>query len=214
MGSSPRVRGLHAARQGVVGGQGIIPARAGFTDRGDMTPGAPGDHPRACGVYRTDSTRLRMGRGSSPRVRGLLMTTRIPADMTGIIPARAGFTVRRRAITTPPPDHPRACGVYDRTVYPGTTPTGSSPRVRGLPLRSEGLASRKRIIPARAGFTRTRHGRKRPRTDHPRACGVYSAFTVSSSCEIGSSPRVRGLLSKPVVISDIVGIIPARAGFT
>ena len=51
VGSSPLARGLHFEEDVGVAGQGIIPARAGFT-RGGPSPTRPGrDHPRSRGVY-------------------------------------------------------------------------------------------------------------------------------------------------------------------
>ena len=100
---------------------------------------APGDHPRACGVYGCVAARVASSSGSSPRVRGLHPDTETDACMERIIPARAGFTRQilcRQEILW---DHPRACGVYGKGVILIARRFGSSPRVRGLPVLSEGL---------------------------------------------------------------------------
>ena len=71
-----------------------------------------------------------------------------------------------------------------------------------------------RIIPARAGFT-SRSGRSRPpHQDHPRSRGVYAGASAPSCWRPGSSPLARGLHDANVALTDNVGIIPARAGFT
>ena len=71
---------------------------------------------------------------------------------------------------------------------------GSSPLARGLPRTiSLGIILR-RIIPARAGFTR------------------LDIFKVK--CTLGSSPLARGLRLYAPHTRDRAGIIPARAGFT
>ena len=111
-----------------------------------------------------------------------------------IIPARAGFTDHIPCIQVRSGDHPRSRGVYDVYGWVTDRREGSSPLARGLhqdrPLRAE----YPRIIPARAGFTRTEN------------------FLMGM--EDGSSPLARGLPIRihRTVVSD--RIIPARAGFT
>ena len=71
-----------------------------------------------------------------------------------------------------------------------------------------------RIIPARAGFTSAGLIGQDAGTDHPRSRGVYRRGRLRIGGCRGSSPLARGLL---VVVGDevhVVGIIPARAGFT
>ena len=94
-GSSPLARGLPGADDRLVGGQRIIPARAGFTTNspGRRTPTR--DHPRSRGVYAV-LVRTRPERhGSSPLARGLRNTRPGKRKRGGIIPARAGFTGAR-----------------------------------------------------------------------------------------------------------------------
>ena len=131
-GSSPLARGLQACR----GRQGycrrIIPARAGFTVGGDLSGGLGGDHPRSRGVYVLWTTLTTKGHGSSPLARGLPTPQAPTRPMTGIIPARAGFT-RSPALTSPVPrDHPRSRGVYHCGSPWGFSGDGSSPLARGL----------------------------------------------------------------------------------
>ena len=73
---------------------------------------------------------------------------------------------------------------------------------------------RRRIIPARAGFTPSRRRRRRRRWDHPRSRGVYPSTMALAVGMRGSSPLARGLpeADRPRRRED--GIIPARAGFT
>ena len=94
---------------------------------------SPLDHPRSRGVY---FRRLDIGDralGSSPLARGLPQSIPKLTDRTGIIPARAGFTV--------------AAGFAD------VEGQGSSPLARGLHAVSQIKEGDLRIIPARAGFT-------------------------------------------------------------
>ena len=92
VGSSPLARGLRDHDLHGRFDPGIIPARAGFTGRGEDPHRPPGDHPRSRGVY-------------GPIGEGDLL-------LAGIIPARAGFTARAGAIARGRRDHPRSRGVY------------------------------------------------------------------------------------------------------
>ena len=91
---------------------------------------------------------------------------------------------------------------------------GSSPLARGLPGRVRQHRPQRRIIPARAGFTRVHERYPRRRPDHPRSRGVYWDRLVSNHAEEGSSPLARGLRKKHYGELFQGGIIPARAGFT
>ena len=73
---------------------------------------------------------------------------------------------------------------------------------------------RRRIIPARAGFTLGDFPPLLSPGDHPRSRGVYAPAVVSMLIRVGSSPLARGL---PIIQRRAIadgGIIPARAGFT
>ena len=132
-GSSPLARGLRICRHWRRMATGIIPARAGFTrGRQGRTWGAP-DHPRSRGVYNEVAAAEVLHRGSSPLARGLQDDPPVVLDVEGIIPARAGFTMRTATGRSPLRDHPRSRGVYFRYGRGGVQPGG--------------------IIPARAGFT-------------------------------------------------------------
>ena len=152
-GSSPRVRGLLVHRHRVELTPRIIPARAGFTCGCPQDGAESEDHPRACGVYGMMRAGLRVGGGSSPRVRGLRLDSVGTHVGVRIIPARAGFTRPQVGSDVSGRDHPRACGVYQVRTLPMQLASGSSPRVRGLRQRVCRGRGRARIIPARAGFT-------------------------------------------------------------
>ena len=70
------------------------------------------------------------------------------------------------------------------------------------------------IIPARAGFTRSRALTCTIRADHPRSRGVYPHPDQRVRAPCGSSPLARGLQGEEAAVEALVGIIPARAGFT
>ena len=75
------------------------------------------------------------------------------AKITGIIPARAGFTGARHGLDGPHRDHPRSRGVYVVPLQTGGHVCGSSPLARGLPSTKWWHVIHGGIIPARAGFT-------------------------------------------------------------
>ena len=213
-GSSPLARGLPGRVNEFTDALGIIPARAGFMCRACNSQARHWDHPRSRGVYRDVQSSHAGVSGSSPLARGLL---------------RGG-----RGISNHMSDHPRSRGVYETICGADCQRRGSSPLARGLPARPSGglpssgssplarglreLLSRNaafnRIIPARAGFTRTREPTPCAQWDHPRSRGVYYVCAEYVPAGEGSSPLARGLLTPAGRVGDRHGIIPARAGFT
>ena len=192
----------------------IIPARAGPThqhlDCRRLTP----DHPRSCGANPWQMVGTRRSVGSSPLVRGQPDPSRRFAPPMRIIPARAGPTLYRKRTAKPCADHPRSCGANTTTPFTITRLAGSSPlvRVQRSGVRLHALALR--IIPARAGPTKSPSPRILSVTDHPRSCGANSYFFQSTKADSGSSPLVRGQLHGLVGVVAHGRIIPARAGPT
>ena len=213
-GSSPLARGLLRKITTVRILQGIIPARAGFTGSRSKARRAPGDHPRSRGVYRSEGLRAHLTAGSSPLARGLLPVQSITQSVNRIIPARAGFTSPRSPLSPLGPDHPRSRGVYLREYEALGFEPGSSPLARGLHPSQHKTGRGDGIIPARAGFTVTPFRTTRPSRDHPRSRGVYSPPVCDVCASGGSSPLARGLPGRCTWLWCLLGIIPARAGFT
>ena len=193
VGSSPLARGLHIGVDAAEVVLGIIPARAGFTRRCAHGGRVQRDHPRSRGVYGESKDEGPEVGGSSPLARGLPDVALPPRLDEGIIPARAGFTAD--AATTPPSqtDHPRSRGVYADPFRVGLWPVGSSPLARGLLQRDRSRNVESRIIPARAGFTRSRRTGPASSRDHPRSRGVYFSMRRVFPFAAGSSPLARGL---------------------
>ena len=130
-----------------------------------------------------------------PRSRGVYVhTMNSRVGLSWIIPARAGFTGRPGSTTTVHKDHPRSRGVYASARSSSAPSRGSSPLARGLP----------------AG----RAGRSWAGRDHPRSRGVYPTQNVPTAIRAGSSPLARGLRLRRLEDRGVLGIIPARAGFT
>ncbi len=125
----------------------------------------------------------------------------------------------------------------ERGAPPGRHAPGHARRLipawRGAPLTLTALLPMSRLIPARAGRTRTppprdprgliparagstrRTGRcDRPAGAHPRASGEHRwSWSISQSSR-GSSPRERGAPQREGAVDVVVRLIPARAGST
>ena len=230
----PRSRGVYVQYPNhVSSATWIIPARAGFTFYGGCIEDGSEDHPRSRGVYRPIGRDVLLITGSSPLARGLRMSNprcvcwgssplarglhhggQHLAGQGRIIPARAGFTFDLIFLDRCVGDHPRSRGVYESSEISSQKRWGSSPLARGLPSPSRHHTVPAGIIPARAGFTPTRRGRRRRCPDHPRSRGVYSASPATTPATSGSSPLARGLRSGLAPVLALPRIIPARAGFT
>ena len=109
-GSSPRMRGKHAADPAGDLAPRIIPAHAGQTFRHVMATSVSTDHPRACGANDTADTLKPESTGSSPRMRGKRGLGCRGHGFLRIIPAHAGQTSTSCRTITAVSDHPRACG--------------------------------------------------------------------------------------------------------
>ena len=214
IGSSPLARGLLTRRLMDVHARRIIPARAGFTTPGRGARSTSRDHPRSRGVYATMRTRAFLGSGSSPLARGLLRRWRPRGPRSRIIPARAGFTRGLGSCCPRRSDHPRSRGVYTAALAAIPSYGGSSPLARGLLRTTRVRVRHRRIIPARAGFTRGEAQPRRLPRDHPRSRGVYDGDAKREALDAGSSPLARGLLGQVQGCQGLLRIIPARAGFT
>ena len=213
-GSSPLARGLPPCRKARLRPPGIIPARAGFTGRWSPRPTRTPDHPRSRGVYLFPLTPPPLSLGSSPLARGLPENPVSAGLPPRIIPARAGFTSAGGRSARAAADHPRSRGVYRRRKCGHGRHRGSSPLARGLLGTVVSPRRRPRIIPARAGFTTVAQEAAARMADHPRSRGVYLSKRRRARPEWGSSPLARGLPDESVEFIPLVGIIPARAGFT
>ena len=81
------------------------------------------DHPRSRGVYHEFRGLFGWKNGSSPLARGLQARDVSIINAIRIIPARAGFTGRRRHDATLAEDHPRSRGVYLADPWNPNEPT-------------------------------------------------------------------------------------------
>ena len=213
-GSSPLVRGqlvLQLQRQRHAR---IIPARAGPTTAGFDVVFFGADHPRSCGANCVSWRVVVCTSGSSPLVRGQHLAYLLKSNEWRIIPARAGPTCNDSTRTPLKADHPRSCGANCSPTSSWRTRAGSSPLVRGQPAVDYVGKSIIRIIPARAGPTRSFKFAFFASSDHPRSCGANWMIPARTCTRCGSSPLVRGQLNAQTATSVYTRIIPARAGPT
>ena len=92
-GSSPRMRGKLSQSQMFTRPRRLIPAHAGKTATGNAYIKVERAHPRACGENLLGGSCRMRGGGSSPRMRGKLVSTSIVIAVRGLIPAHAGKTL-------------------------------------------------------------------------------------------------------------------------
>ena len=148
----------------------------------------------------------------SPRVRGTQPAPSAEFRPRRFIPACAGNSARWRLRRGPAPVHPRVCGELSRSLAWRRVSAGSSPRVRGTPLRGRASAEVRRFIPACAGNSKAGQAVGESTTVHPRVCGNSFSRTVPVSVE-SVHPRVCGELVR-VGARHRLGhrFIPACAG--
>ena len=130
-GSSPRLRGTVPSVRLPQVLLRFIPAPAGNSLGVVVMLASLSVHPRACGEQSRPALGLPLSRGSSPRLRGTDHGRGGRYGDCRFIPAPAG-----NSRNTPPkkqmaPVHPRACGEQATSSRQMSSPSGSSPRLRG-----------------------------------------------------------------------------------
>ncbi len=213
-GSSPRGRGkLDRVRQ-ILADDGLIPARAGKTRTYRSSDPPTAAHPRAGGENALETIVAPAGMGSSPRGRGKPDVQAWAGCVERLIPARAGKTMGLIIDPALREAHPRAGGENVFQVRDGHAYRGSSPRGRGKRSSRRTSCPALRLIPARAGKTRSLRSGLCAWWAHPRAGGENDLIRVAGYLSVGSSPRGRGKQRRAGVGVIGLRLIPARAGKT
>ncbi len=211
-GSSPRVRGTGRGVGYRAGAARIIPAGAGNSATSALREESDPDHPRGCGEQAAQQPDQPGAAGSSPRVRGTVSHAGADVTLQRIIPAGAGNSRVRDECACAVADHPRGCGEQKRLEQRDLNRRGSSPRVRGTVGGDMSVRVRRRIIPAGAGNRESEIMQCSASADHPRGCGEQVDPAGMCSPRVGSSPRVRGTVSRYRLRAAPMRVIPAGAG--
>ena len=186
------MRGTGTQRSQVRTSRRFIPACAGNSASFTHFPASYSVHPRVCGEQSAVGPGDRLSRGSSPRVRGTVLTKKHTCGGTRFIPACAGNSLDRGRISSLLTVHPRVCGEQAPGHGGDADRGGSSPRVRGTVVI---FGSAIQCSPV-----------------HPRVCGEQAGVTTESKRPIGSSPRVRGTVNTAPSLVRQCRFIPACAG--
>ena len=179
-GSSPLARGTRMFLLAHFCADGLIPARAGNTWRALGVWVKRWAHPRSRGEHSVRGGGEYPPMGSSPLARGTHDEDICSLCNGGLIPARAGNTLRRYRAVCSFWAHPRSRGEHSLRLVLGATGSGSSPLARGTPDSQPSAAGGAGLIPARAGNTfRWKTGRWGSRA-HPRSRGEHRGISAST----------------------------------
>ena len=214
VGSSPLTRGKLTGVSMCVFRAGLIPAHAGKTGPPARPRGQRGAHPRSRGENHPRARAPCRSWGSSPLTRGKPRRILRHVGRTGLIPAHAGKTSRRRRETTLSTAHPRSRGENPTRPAFSASTTGSSPLTRGKPVTPGGESVKEGLIPAHAGKTPAAQRGRGPSGAHPRSRGENADVAAEAEQRLGSSPLTRGKPGHRPAREDSEGLIPAHAGKT
>ena len=153
IGSPPHLRGTQPSLFRFRIYRRITPAPAGNTIPDRMTITIQKDHPRTCGEHGGAGSRVSLGQGSPPHLRGTHGRRPGAFRALGITPAPAGNTGSGSRDSKRFTDHPRTCGehTFPKTLRPSVA--GSPPHLRGTRGRSPPSCGGPGITPAPAGNT-------------------------------------------------------------
>jgi len=160
VGSSPLTRGKRISSTETAAYARLIPAHAGKTATGATSSRITTAHPRSRGENGRCSLSFSLLRGSSPLTRGkrgLVVACEVGARL---IPAHAGKTPYGTTPHLQSGAHPRSRGENFVVVEELPDGVGSSPLTRGKQRLRLSLLSPPRLIPAHAGKTAARAGRR------------------------------------------------------
>ena len=130
------------------------------------------------------------------------------------IPAYAGKTRPPISPWLAWSEHPRVCGENSSASGRYAATSGTSPRMRGKQTHLGDHYDPRRNIPAYAGKT-PRHLRPgHYHEEHPRVCGENKLESEDLAKQLGTSPRMRGKLSRIYFTNFNLRNIPAYAGKT
>ena len=179
-GSSPLTRGKPLLPLDPCGASRLIPAHAGKTIGGSLSPLPMTAHPRSRGENLSPSSWSHCRRGSSPLTRGKRIAKIAKRALGRLIPAHAGKTISSSRMYQNDAAHPRSRGENGDALIAAVNPTGSSPLTRGKLIAYTHALRQVRLIPAHAGKTRTDQSIVLVHSAHPRSRGENLRLAASS----------------------------------
>ena len=174
----------------------------------------PAAHPRSRGEHVVQQRRADNAVGSSLLARGTQLSLHQHCIHVGLIPARAGNTLWRNCWAPARAAHPRSRREHTKDPVVGVQAPGSSPIARGAREIQIHMQRLVRLIPARAGSTKSTNSGFTRTPAHPRSRGEHYVGSYGSTPVFGSSPLARGTRVVRVCCADLLGLIPTRAGNT
>ena len=159
-GSSPLTRGKPRVGEDSRDLARLIPAHAGKTSGRLLRAVLGRAHPRSRGENARANGPACPRRGSSPLTRGKLGGDKLVGVLSRLIPAHAGKTPYGTTPHLQSGAHPRSRGENFVVVEELPDGVGSSPLTRGKQRLRLSLLSPPRLIPAHAGKTAARAGRR------------------------------------------------------
>ena len=159
-----------------------------------MCPGPAGVYPRVYGGNSTDSERIPVNYGLSPRVRGKHGPVPNAWAVPRSIPACTGETSSGCCTWLRFWVYPRVYGGNQDVLFRKGEEVGLSPRVRGKRPHTHPTRGPEWSIPACTGETRHRVSARSAWKVYPRVYGGNATSRLSTRMFWGLSPRVRGKL--------------------
>ena len=127
-------------------------------------------------------------------------------------PAYAGNMLSKSLENALEQVQPRVCGEYIDIIVYSETIIGSTPRMRGICNQGGWHVSRCRFNPAYAGNILQSSLSAHKTQVQPRVCGEYHRHHNIHLRILGSTPRMRGILTERSVITMFNRFNPAYAG--
>ena len=211
-GSSPHARGTLLYLGNSLAEYRGIPACTGNASPTAGTSWTSSVHPRIRGERGYWRISAEKSGGSSPHMRGTPGHAPVHGLHLRFIPACAGDVPHSYPIPAPAAVHPRMRGERCLLTEQFTQTNGSSPHARGTQRVCRGHHVPGRFIPACAGNASMDRTNWPVSPVHPRMCGERTYGVSLMAARNGSSPHVRGTLSRLPEETDEGRFIPACAG--
>ena len=138
-------------------------------------------HPHACGELGKSLRGREIQTGSSPRMWGTRLFSRIHDIAQRFIPTHVGNSRLPDRYAAGGPVHPHACGELVGPQGHLAFKRGSSPRMWGTLLTVFSRSAIGRFIPTHVGNSRSYSSSDWLSAVHPHACGELSSFNILKS---------------------------------